>query len=302
MRHLTELERWAAQAPWAGLPREKAIATHALTEWLYRHYFIGWQPSQQPRADLSGSPWFVAELNARCGGATTWEPGFELVSRKDGGAFVRNDSLQLWVADASASLRPKHARLGARVEVKVPCAREGALPGFFALVARAGHPASADPHLKFYVNVTPQGALTLMGGLSKAPSLRSARFGAKVSNDPSQFGRRDTLLVYVAPEHAGRMAEYLRAFAKRRPSAFLPSTPPMTVELARGLAIAESPPHHAESFGAHRCRLIAEALCTARHESLALHTAVSERFEREGLDWEAPWFGVLPRRWLAAVG
>ncbi len=295
MRHFTELERFAAQAPWAEFPRENAIATGALAEWLYRHYFIGWQPSEHPRADYSGSPWFVAELNARCTGST-WESGFELVSRVGDGAFVRNENIQLWVADAR-SLKPRNARPAAAVSVKVPCAREGALPGFFTIVAPAGHPASADPHLKFYVNVTPQGALALMEGLLKAPSLRSARFGAKVSNDPSQFGRRDTLLVYVAPEHAGRMAEYLRRFSKK----FLHETPPMTVELARGLSIAESPPHSAESFGAHRCRLIAEALFTARHEGVHVHTAVSERFEREGLDWEAPWFGVLPRRWLSSL-
>jgi hypothetical protein len=292
VRHFTELERWAAQAPWGELPRESAIFTSALAEWLYRHYFIGWRPSEKPRADLSGSPWFVAELNARCTGST-WESGFELVSRVGGGAFVRNETIQLWVADARGSLK----REGGGVWVKVPCAREGALPGFFTIVAPAGHPASADPHLKFYVNVTPQGALALMEGLLKAPSLRRARFGAKVSNDPSQFGRRDTLLVYVAPEHAGRMAKYLRGFAKK----LLPETPPMTVELAPGLSIAESPPHSAESFGAHRCRLIAEALCTARREGQHVHGSVSERFEREGLDWEAPWFGALPRDWLRAL-
>jgi hypothetical protein len=295
MRHFTELERWASAAPWNELPREHAIATSALAEWLYRHYFIGWQPSERPRTDFSGSPWFVAELNARCTG-TTWEHGFELVSRVGAGAFVRNENIQLWVADAG-SLKPRNARPGAAVSVKVPCAREGALPGFFTIVAPAGHPASADPHLKFYVNVTPQGALALMEGLLKAPALKSARFGAKVSNDPSQFGRRDTLLVYVDPKAAPLMAEYLRGFSKK----LLPETPPMTVELTRGLSIAESPPHAAESFGAHRCRLIAEALFTARREDLHVHTAVSDRFEREGLDWEAPWFGVLPRRWLASL-
>ena len=292
MRHLTELERWVPHAPWKELPREHGVLTSALAEWLYRHYFIGWRPSEQPRADSAGSPWFVAELNARCAGCSTWEPGFELVSRNGKGAFVRNESIQLWLADTRLMKQQ-----GAQVLVKLPCAREGALPGFFAIVARAGHPAAADPHLKFYVNVTPKGALALMEDLLRAPSLRRARFGAKVSNDPSQFGRRDTLLVYAAPEDAGRMAKYLRGFARH----LQPETPPMTVELAPGLGVAESPPHHAESFGAHRCRLIAEALFTARREGLHVDTALNERFEREGLDWSSPWLGVLPRRWLSAL-
>lgn len=67
------------------------------------------------------------------------------------------------------------------------------------------------------------------------------------------------------------------------------------------MAIAESPPHHAESFGAHRCRLVAEGLLTARAERRPFLLALEEHFEREGLDWAAPWFGALPRGWLARL-
>lgn len=296
MSHLTALERSVSRIPWARLPRAHGLATAALAEWLYGDYFIGWKPSAQPRTEYSGSPWFVAELNARCAGATTFESGFRLMQRVSGGTFVQNGVIQLWLPKLSA-LRPRSARVGSEVAVELPCAREGALPGFFTIVSRAGHPDSTEPHLKFYVNATPEGALALMEGLLHDRRLRSASFGAKVTNDPAHFGRRDTLLIYAAPKHSQRIAAHLVDFATSTPRALLEETPPMTVELARGISIAESPPHHEESYGAHRTRLIAEALFTARLERRPMHDALSERFEREGLDWGAPWFGVLPRGW-----
>lgn len=300
MRHLTALQRCTARIPWEQLPREGALATTALAEWLYAEYFIGWRPSAQPRVDYAGSPWFVAELNARCGGPSTFEPGFRVLKHEEGGTFVHNAAMYLWVADTRA-LRPRDAKAGQVVEVAMPCAREAAIPGFFTIVSRAGHPDRAKPHLKFYVNATPEGALLLLQGLLQGAALRTAQFGAKVTNDPAHFGRRDTLLVYVTPAHAPRVADYLSAFARRRPRALLDQTPPMTVQLARGIAVAESPRHHAESFGAHRCRLIAEGLLTARAEHRAARDAISERYERDGIDWNAPWFGALARGWLTRL-
>ena len=296
MSHAQALERCVARLPWARVPRAGALATTSLADWLYGEYFIAWKPSAVPRAGYSGSPWFVAELNARCTGPTTFEPGFRVTRRVAGGAFVESAGICLWVCEPRA-LRPAHARVGQAVAVALPCAREAAIPGFFTVVSRTGRLDPALPHLKFYVNATPQGALELLAGLLE---LRRPRFEAKVTNDPAHFGRRDTLLVYVTPRHAAEVAAFLVSFAHRRARTLLEETPPMTVPLARGVGVAESPAH-AESYGAHRCRLIAEALLTARAEGRSWLTAVEERFERDGLDWAAPWFAELPRGWLAKL-
>lgn len=300
MTHATALERCVARLPWGHLPREGAFATPALAEWLYGEYFISWRAPAQPRLEYSGSPWFVAELTARCAGRTTFEPGFTVTRRVAGGAFVETAGISLWVPQPRA-LRPSNARVGTAVAVALPCIREAAIAGFFTIVSRAGRLDPAAPHLKFYVNATPAGAVALLGGLLEAPSLRTARFEAKVTNDPAHFGRTDTLLLYVTPKHAGRVAAFLRRFARATPRALNSGTPPMTFPLARGVAIAESPAHHAESFGSHRCRLVAEGLLTARAEGRPMLTAVAERFEREGLSWDEPWFGALPRGWLARL-
>jgi hypothetical protein len=72
-----------------------------------------------------------------------------------------------------------------------------------------------------------------------------------------------------------------------------PDTPPLTKSLAAGLGVAETRWNAAESFGEHRCRLIAQALVAAfRGERLAdadLLPAVRGLFLHEGVDPSLPW-------------
>lgn len=279
----------------ATLPRPQREDADVLAEALYQRYFIGWREPERPRADLAGDPAFVAELARRTAYAHTWQPGFVVEQRTPSGVFVVNDDIRLWVT-APADLRPRVTRTGQRVAVRLPCARESALPGFFTVVSRAGRLPVEAANLRLYLHVTPAAVAPLLEGLVSAPPLRSARFEAKVGNEPSHYGRRDTAVLYVAPRDFSRVAAWVLAFRRRQARGFRRETPPMTWPLAPGVAAAESPATD-ESFGAHRCRLIAEAVVGARGE---WRDAVRRRFAREGLDWARPWLGRLPTAWAAS--
>lgn len=272
-----------------------------LAEALYQRYFIGWHQPPRPRDDYAGEPGFVAELLARTAGATTWEAGFTVQRRTRQGSFVANDDVRLWVTDDDG-LWPARARAGQRVAVRLPCAREAAIPGFFTVVSRAGRLQRDEAHLKLYLNLAPAAVPSLLDGLVSAPTLRRARFEAKVGNEPSHYGRRDTALVYVAPRDYRRVADWVLAFRARHPRAFRRASPPMTWPLAPGVSAAESPVGVDESFGAHRCRLLAEAVVAARRTGAPWPHAVAARFAAEGLDWQRPWLGQLPARWTRAPG
>lgn len=270
--------------------------TAALAEALYQRYFIGWREPAWAREDLAGDADFVAALAQRTSGATTWQPGFVVERRTPSGVFVVNDDIRLWVTDA-ADLRPRAQRTGQRVAVRLPCARESALPGFFTVVSRAGRLAPQAPHLKLYLNVAPAAVASLFEGLVSAPALRRARFEAKAGNEPTQYGRRDTALLYVEPGDYRRVSGWVLGFRRRHARHFRRDTPPMTWALAPGVAVAESPVETEESFGAHRCRLLAEAVVSARAAGSDWRDAVRERFAREGLDWARPWLGRLSGGW-----
>jgi hypothetical protein len=267
-----------------------------LTEALYQRYFIGWRTPSRSREDLAGEPGFVADLSARLAGPTTWEGGFTVAQRTPEGVFVSNGVVRLWVAEPSA-VRPRPRRIGQRVAVRVPCARESAIAGFFTVVSRAGRLRPDEPHLKLYLNVEPRAVPALLEGLVKHRALRRARFEAKVGNEPAHYGRRDTALLYVAPGDYRTVAGWLLDFRRRHRAAFRSTSPPMTWPLAPGVSAAESPPLSDESYGAQRCRLLAEALVPAHARRVDWRSAVAERFAREGLDWARPWLGQLPDAW-----
>ncbi|MEW5738984.1 MAG: T3SS effector HopA1 family protein [Myxococcota bacterium] len=283
------LRRW----PWA--LREAPVSE--LAEWLYQRLFIGWREPSRPREDFAGDPAFVAELLARTGAARTWEDGFTVTQRSRAGAFVARDGLRLFTADASG-LRPPRARTGQRVAVRVPCARQSAIPGFFTVVSRAGRLPEGEPHLRLYLHVTARGVPDLLEGLLTDSSLVRARFEAKVGNEPAHYRRRDTAVLYVTPRDFRAVALWCQAFRRRHARDFRADTPPMTWPLGPGLSACESPSGTEESYGAHRCRLIAEGLALAREEALSWAAAVSRRFAQEGLDWAQPWLGRLGATWL----
>lgn len=283
-------------------PHERALArvlatlerddADGLAEALYQRFFIGWREPARPRVDFAGDSAFVAELASRTGHAHTWQPGFVVEQRTPSGVFVLNDDIRLWVTN-TGDLRPRAARRGQRVAVRLPCARESALPGFFTVVSRAGRLPAEAPNLRLYLHAAPAAVAPLLEGLVSAPALRTARFEVKVGNEPSHFGRRDTAVLYVAPRDFRRVAAWVLAFRRRHARHFRRETPPLTWPLAPGVAAAESPATD-ESFGAHRCRLIAEAVVSARGD---WRGAVRERFAREGLDWARPWLGRLRDAW-----
>lgn len=281
-----------------GVIVSKADAAQALEDWLYANVFIDWRRSEGRFADsLGGSPEFIASLLEASHGATWFMPHFRVLSREPRGAFVFNSDLRLFVREAS-QLRPSNAKAGDSVSVKLPCAREAAMPGYFCFNSRAGRFTDEQPHLKVYLNVTPRHAPGLLHALLHDRALSRIRFDGKIANDPDSFGRRDTMLLYVDPRG---IIPVLQVVLRHR-RGLRRQTPPFVLELAPGLGVAESPPGTHESFGAHRCRLVAEGLVSwLKRPSVSPWSAVASRFAAEGLDLARPWLGSLSSAWVKRV-
>ncbi len=281
-----------------GATFSKADAAQALEDWLYANVFIDWRRSEGRFADsLGGSPEFIASLLAAAHGATWFMPHFRMLSREARGSFVFNSDIRLFLRDAS-QLRPSKASPGDSVSVRLPCAREAAMPGYFCFNSRAGRFSDDQPHLKVYLNVTPAHAPRVLHALLHDRSLAKVRFDGKIANDPDSFGRRDTMLLYVDPR---AIVPVLRVLLRYR-RGLRRETPPFVWKVAPGLGVAESPLGSDESFGAQRCRLVAEGLVTwLKRPSLTAWGAVASRFSTEGLDPSQPWLGSMSSAWVTRV-
>lgn len=293
-----ELTRRTLQLP-DGVRVDRAEAAQALEDWLYARFFIDWRvPVGRFSDSVGGAPHFTAALVAAAGTTSWFDDRFRVVSRHRPGAFVENGVVRLFVRDRR-DLRPTNAAPGRRVAVRLPCARESAMGGFFCINSRAGRLPDEGPHLKVYLNIRPALAPVLLHGLLHEPSLRRARFDGKVVNDPDAFGRRDTALLYVAPGSITPVLKFIARLHRTNRTGFRVATPPFVLPLAPGVGLAESPPGDDESFGAQRCRLTALGLLSwLEGQAPSAWSGVERQFERHGLDANRPWLGVLPPAWV----
>jgi hypothetical protein len=285
-------------------PGEDAV--RALRDLIYARYFCRWSPSVSGPSRYSdrasGEPAFVAALSAASRGACYWEPGWNMVKSEGEWAFVSNGKICLFVEDRR-QLDPPDTRDGHPVHVKLPCARENLSPGFFYLMGRAGPIEHRSPHVKVYLNLASEAAPPLIEALLTRSGMEKLRFEGKFVNDPTGYCRVDTALLYVEPQSYPGLVTLLLNLKKVHGDWFRDGTPLFTKELSRGLAVAESPRGEVlpvESFGQHRCRLVAEALVEAlvagEPPGEAWLKRVAGQFAKEGLSIDRPYVKELKAR------
>ncbi|MFT3840562.1 MAG: T3SS effector HopA1 family protein [Myxococcaceae bacterium] len=254
-----------------------------LTQYLYEHHHLDWDRWQPPH--FLGDTGFVAELERAAGGARCLQAGWHVLGLDAAGLVASNGAVRLWVPRRPGAWLPAKPRVGAPVRLSFPCARAGAMPGYFVLVSRAGH-APFGPSVKLYLNLKPSGAVALVRELMR---LR-VRFDAKLFNHPLAYGRRDTAVVYCAPRDVKVMTRALQRFVRSHPAHVRAQPVPFTTVLGRGLSIGQSleaEEREGVSYGELRCRLVARAVLRAPRERWL--DEIRRTFKRAGTDFDQPW-------------
>jgi hypothetical protein len=149
-----------------------------------------------------------------------------------------------------------------------------------------------DPVLRVYWNVMPDGAARLVEVLTTAldPDIP---FFLKCPRRPSDYDRRDAVVLYLPRRRFGDAAAAIAEAAQALGSALEAPVPPLTHRIAPGVAVAEDPFDAHQSFGTSRCTLvaagIAACICEGRYESDHWQGAVLAAFEAAGLCATRPW-------------
>jgi hypothetical protein len=154
--------------------------------------------------------------------------------------------------------------------------------------------------VRIYWNVRAEGAPRLMAALTREFNRFQVPFRFKCSNHTKHFPRRDAAVLYLD----GRYYPIAALLVERIHDEVLPflnaGTPLFTRRLAHGLALAEDP---GESFGQHRCTILAEAMAATCGGTVADRLAELRRqFETRSLSLETPWLnphsaGRYPYPW-----
>jgi hypothetical protein len=238
------------------------------------------------------------DLAAANAGGGCLEPGWRLVGEEDGRRVVERSGLRLWVSDQEIEAEEGAPRIGDVVAVRLAAGLPAVSPGFYTARGERGFSAEGAPRFdRLYLDLRPEGAVPFVREATRRLNLARLAFSAKVVDDPDGFDRRDAAVLLF---ERGDRARALAAADELR-AALAPyldhGAPAMTLPLAPGLAFAEDP-GGGQSFGLHRCLLLAEAAVTAAERGVGAAgerlEVVRERFAQAGTTLDAPYLGPSP--------
>jgi hypothetical protein len=153
--------------------------------------------------------------------------------------------------------------------------------------------ATPPPDLiRLYWNVALEALPRLVGLLTELLDRFDEPWMLKCAVDVAIHRRADSVVLYMQRELVEHLADEINDVRTRLESSALASMPPFALAVGVGLAVAEDP-GTGESFGQHRCRLVAEAVADAArapaaNDLEALTAAVVARFRAEGIDPARP--------------
>ncbi|MFN8121430.1 MAG: T3SS effector HopA1 family protein [Thermoleophilia bacterium] len=243
--------RWFGVAEPVGPGRDALVA--AVRERLYADWYRRGGPAPLvPEADAPspvGATPLASRIDAVRGTAGSLQDG----GRPAGHGRAVRDGLHAEVAPGDL--------IGS--ELRLPGCLPGLVPGYHLVLGRRDLDGRIDGRvMRAYLHATPRGAATLAAVIGAELDRLGIAFRMKLLSDPAAYRRCDAAVLYARMDDAERVVAALR---RRHPDLaphLRPTVPVLTLRLAPGIGWAEDP-GGLDSFGHHRCGLLADGLVRA---------------------------------------
>jgi hypothetical protein len=290
------------------LPRtvQRALSTNIARDYLCFHlqtqlykdfYCQGFatlvnQKGSSAVAPVSQTP-FVEALSTANAGSGYWQAGWEISEIKDTQLVVYRAGLELWVHPGECLL-PNSGQIvpGMQLSLHFPKEFLSISPGYYmALSNKEFQQDEFEGLLRLYWNFTAEGALSFMRDVTLTLNRANLPFKLKVLNDPNQYTRCDAAVLYIRKTDYNAILEILEEIYPKIVTNLKEGTPVFTKRLATGVGLAENPGQE-ESFGLHRCQILAEGMIRAYEQgkkSLSERLQVVEdQFAGHGISLDKP--------------
>ncbi|HEY9725378.1 MAG TPA: T3SS effector HopA1 family protein [Chroococcales cyanobacterium] len=247
---------------------------------------------------------FYERLHASNRGKGNFDPGWRVVKQEDDGTLaVMKDALTLHLErDRHLSPEQQSAAVGDVVAIRLP--RNRVQSGFYMAVSNA-NPQNRDRSdsdaqtVRIYFNLSPDGAAAVMGAITQQLNEIAISFKFKALYNPSDYDRYDSAVLYFDKGDYEAVRQVLQVVYPENQAHFRPEVPLFTKFLAPGLALAEEPNHRfasKESFGTHRCHIVASGLLEAQEKGddspEKRMESILQNFSRLGIDVEHPYLNA----------
>lgn len=245
---------------------------------------------------------------ANCG-TRYWDRGWTIVELPATGLVTAAKGGFRLLADfTNVEPTPGTQAIGRTVALRFPKEELATSPGYYIAAGGDSLAGEGADLFRLYWNISADDAVWLMRHLTAALADADVAFRFKTLRDPSAYRRADAAVLYFRRADAEAVGGIVDALYPRLPVGLNPPVPALTLRLAPGLGFAEDP-GGAQSFGLHRCRLVAEGAVRALQsgavsvrERLEI---VETRFLEEGIPLDRPYlnaqspdllFSFSPRR------
>ena len=214
---------------------------------------------------------FYNRIHRSNSGKGYFEPGWSILKEEEDGSLVaKKGGLKLHIErDQHLQSAEQNAVVGDTVSIKMPknCVQNG----FYVSVGntRANLRQDASVLVRIYFNLTPDGAVAVMDGLTQQLNQQNIPFDFKVLYNPQDYKRHDSGVLYFDKCNYQQIHKILQQVYREHQSHFKAEVPLFTLQLAPGLALAEEPDRkfaERESFGMNRCQIVANGLLEAWYQ------------------------------------
>lgn len=263
---------------------------------LYQDFYCRSAPSALVKRDArlraSGARDYEVSLSRANAGRGYQSRGWALVCSDGKSATIRRDDLKLHVPSQLLIDLPSSFQPDAPVAVNMPKEFFGLSPGYYVAAGNAElQGEKVTDWTRVYFNITPSGAIEFVRQATRRLNRSSLAYNLKVLNNPARYDRSDTVVLYVDRGDFGAVASVLAEMLPRVADECRSGVPALTKELARGVGVAENP-SAGESFGQHRCGLLADGIIRAyergARSTADRMTAIADSFAEAGIRLEAP--------------
>jgi len=241
---------------------------------------------------------FYNRLHQSNSGTGYFDPGWDVLREEsDGTLAVTKGSLRLHI-ERDRHLQPAQQAAVADDSVAIRMPKNRVQNGFYMAVGNVGADRFdlSEGHsvtVRIYFNLTPEGAVAVMGSLTRQLNGKSIPFNFKVLYNPKDYGRYDSGVLYFDKSDYKVVRQVLHTVYGENELHFQPEVPLFTMQLAPGLGLAEEPDRKfadQESFGMNRCQIVANGLLEAWHQgddSLeGRMTSILQQFSLLGINWQ----------------
>jgi hypothetical protein len=280
----------------AGHPLPENLLIRALQGVLYNrcyaHRMDEWPP-QPPAPD----PQLVTRLSRSNRSRERWDPGWKIyLTLPTGQIYVSKGERQRssmpgeYITSAASGVAPQ---VGDWATLRADRESHALQASFYFMFSETLSDVWDEHNLiRFYFHCTPQIVEPLIEHLTIELNRYLVPYRMKALNDAALYTRTDSMVLYCAKRYFDIVYRILLLMPESISSSLERSVPLFSKYLLPGIGLAEDP-NTGESFGMHRCRLVAEGIFDAwqlGHQSVAARLrAVAARFAMNGFEIDAPY-------------